>query len=78
MKYGWQVPPYRETREYVRRISERYNAIGNPSNLAKMVRQVSKEEVAKIESKEATPLTIYEPNILTVRMPDGSMRLVTQ
>ncbi len=78
MKYGWNVPPYRETREYVRRISARYNSIGNPNNLAKTVRQVSRDEVSKIEEKESTPLTIYEPNILTVRMPDGSMRLVTQ
>jgi len=78
MKYGWNVPPYRETREYVRRISARYNAIVNPSNLAQTVRPVTKNEVAKIEEKEAMPLSIYEPNILTVRMPDGSMRLVSQ
>ncbi len=78
MRFGWNVPPYRETREYVRRISARYNAIGNPSNLANTVRPVTKSEVAKIEEKDATPLSIYEPNILTVRMPDGSMRLVSQ
>jgi hypothetical protein len=76
MKYGWNVPPYRETQEYVRRISARYNAIGNPTNLAKTLRQVSKDEVAQIDSKQATPLSIYEPDILTVRMPDGSKRLV--
>src|SRR5215213_4466743 len=27
MKYGWNVPPYRETQEYVRRITSRYGAI---------------------------------------------------
>ncbi len=78
MKYGWNVPPYRETQEYVRRITARYASIGNPANLATSVRQVSREEVAQIDQKEATPLSIYEPNILTVRMPDGSMRLVTK
>src|SRR5215203_2849941 len=31
MKYGYQIPPYKETREYVRRISARYSAISNPS-----------------------------------------------
>lgn len=78
MKYGWNVPPYRETREYVRRISARYNAIVNPINSAQTVRTVTNNEAAKIEEKEATPLSIYEPNILMVRLPDGSMRLVTQ
>lgn len=78
MKYGWRVPPYRETQEYVRRISARYNAIGNPLNLASSLRQISKEEVAQVDSKVSTPLSIYEPNILTIKMPDGSMRLVTK
>ncbi len=78
MRFGWNVPPYRETREYVRRISARYNAIANPSNLAQTVRSVTSSEVAEIEKKESNSLTIYEPNILTVRMPDGSKRLVSQ
>lgn len=78
MKYGWNVPPYRETQEYVRRISARYNAIANPLSLASTLRQVSKDQVANLDSQVSTPLSIYEPNILTVRLPDGSMRLVTQ
>lgn len=78
MKYGWRVPPYRETQEYVRRITARYNAIGNPANLLNSSRKISQDEVATIESKESTPLTVYEPNILTVRLPDGSLRLTTQ
>jgi soluble lytic murein transglycosylase-like protein len=27
MNYDYQVPPYRETRDYVRRISERYKVL---------------------------------------------------
>ena len=27
MKFGWQIPPYNETQEYVRRITARYNSI---------------------------------------------------
>lgn len=78
MKYGWQVPPYRETREYVRRISARYAAIGNGS-IVQPSRPVTREEVARLEEKETTtPLSIYEPNTLTVRLPDGSIRLITQ
>jgi soluble lytic murein transglycosylase-like protein len=77
MKYGWQVPPYRETQEYVRRITARYNAISNPS-VAKAVRKVSPEQAAKLETREAAPLTVYEPDPLPIRMPDGRMRLVNQ
>lgn len=77
MKYGWNVPPYRETREYVRRITARYEKIGNP-NLRQIVRPVEREQVAKYEQQESTPLTKFEPDILTIRLPDGSMRLVNQ
>lgn len=78
MKYGWQIPPYNETREYVRRISARYNSIKNPNYIAKTVKKVSATEAAKLEQKESAPLTIYEPETLTVRLPDGRMRLVSQ
>ena len=77
MKYGWNVPPYRETREYVRRITARYARVGNP-NLRRIARPVKKEQVAKYDKQEATPLTKFEPEILTIRLPDGSMRLVNQ
>ena len=77
MKYGYQIPPYRETQEYVRRIGARYNSITNP-NLAKIVRQVSDKQVAKLEQKETAPLTILERNAMAVRTADGKMRLVNQ
>lgn len=78
MKYGWQIPPYRETQEYVRRISTRYNSIRNPGLMTKAVKRVSATEVAKLEKKESAPLSVYEVAPLTVRMPDGRMRLVNQ
>ena len=31
MKYGYQIPPYNETRDYVRRISARHKAISTPT-----------------------------------------------
>lgn len=77
MKYGNQIPPYTETREYVRRIGTRYMSIKDP-NLAKTVKKVSALEVAKLEKKSSAPLTMYERNALTVRLPDGRMRLVSQ
>lgn len=77
MKYGNQIPPYNETREYVRRISLRYSSIRNP-NAVKPIKISTVNEVARLEKKESTPLTAYEPNALTVRLPDGRMRLVNQ
>jgi Transglycosylase SLT domain len=78
MKYGWQIPPYNETREYVRRISARYNSIKNPNFIAHSVKKVSATQVAKLEKKAPAPLTVYEPNPVAVRMPDGRMRLVNK
>ena len=78
MKYGWQIPPYNETREYVRRITNRYNSIRNPNYIAHSVKKVSVSQVAKLEKKAPTPLTVYEPNPVAVRMPDGRMRLVNK
>jgi hypothetical protein len=78
MKYGWQIPPYNETQEYVRRISNRYNSIRNPNYIARTVKKVSTNEVAKLEKKVSAPLTVYERNPIAVRLPDGRMRLVNQ
>ncbi len=78
MKYGWNIPPYNETREYVRRITNRYNSIRNPNYVARSVKKVSVNEVAKLEKKAPAPLTVYERNPMAVRLPDGRMRLVNQ
>ncbi|MCY7375178.1 MAG: lytic transglycosylase domain-containing protein [Pyrinomonadaceae bacterium] len=77
MKYGNRIPPYRETQEYVRRISARYGAITNP-NLTKVVRQVSEKQAVKLETKQSAPLTTLERNALAIRLSDGRMRLVNQ
>ncbi len=76
-KYGNQVPPYRETQEYVRRITARYNSISNP-NYVRSVKTVTTQQAAKLEKKESKPLTVYEPNALAIKTPDGRMRLVNQ
>ena len=77
MKYGNNIPPYRETQEYVRRIGARYNQITNP-NLAKVVRKVSDKQAVKLEQKTAAPLTVLERSALAIRTADGRMRLVNQ
>ncbi|MEO8648374.1 MAG: lytic transglycosylase domain-containing protein [Acidobacteriota bacterium] len=77
MKYGWRVPPYRETQEYVRRITNRYNSISDPSYI-QSARRVSLDTAVRLEAKASRPLTVFEPNALAVRLPDGSMMLVNQ
>lgn len=77
MKYRNQVPPYRETQEYVRRISARYNSIISP-NLPNIALKVTNKQAKQLEKSESVALTVYEPNPLTIRTPDGKLRLVNQ
>ena len=74
MKYGLRVPPYRETQEYVRRISARYSMIsdGRYVNTARKVN----ENTAQIVQKESAPLTVLEVAPATIRTADGKMMLI--
>ncbi len=74
MKYGWNIPPYRETQEYVRRISARYNMISNPQYIQR-ARRIDAGTAAKLQQKEAPPLTVYAPAPRTVRLPNGQLSL---
>jgi len=76
-KYGWRVPPYAETQEYVRRISRRYSLLRDP-NAALYAARVSTAQLAKLQGKQPVPLTIYERSVLTVRLPDGRLQLTSQ
>ena len=77
MKYGNSIPPYSETQEYVRRISARYASISD-GTFARTYRRVSNSQAAKLEKRDARPLTVYEPNAVAIRLADGRMRLVNQ
>jgi Soluble lytic murein transglycosylase and related regulatory proteins (some contain LysM/invasin domains) len=76
-KYGWRIPPYSETQEYVRRISRRYGLLRDP-NAAIFAPWLSADQVAQLRTKESTPLNMYERTVLTVRLPDGRLQLMTQ
>ena len=76
-KYGLRIPPYAETQEYVRRISLRYNILRDP-NAALYAPSLSPAQLAKLNAKQPTPLAIYERSVLTVRLPDGRLQLMTQ
>lgn len=77
MKYGYRVPPYSETQEYVRRISKRYDLIRDPI-ASQYAHTYSRQQVAANQRKEPTPLSLYERSVFAVRLPDGRLQLVTQ
>lgn len=77
MKYGNRVPPYRETQEYVRRISKRYTLMRDPQT-AYLANSLNQQQLAVARQKESAPLTIYEQSVFAVRLPDGRLQLVSQ
>jgi soluble lytic murein transglycosylase-like protein len=77
MKYGYQVPPYSETQEYVRRIGRRYSLMRDPFT-ARSANSLTREQVAVVRAKDSAPLTIYERNVFAVRLPDGRLQLMSQ
>lgn len=77
MKYGWRIPPYSETQEYVRRISRRYDLIRDPSAY-RYANSYTREQVAVNQRKESAPLTMYERSVFAVKLPDGRLQLITQ
>jgi hypothetical protein len=77
LKYGYNVPPYSETQEYVRRIGKRYSLIRDPEAAAN-ASALSQSQLAAARSKDATPLTVYEPTVFMARLPDGRLQLVSQ
>ena len=75
MKYGRRVPPYRETQEYVRRITARYNMISDGRYVQSAPRP---NDTAKLVQKESKPLTVIEAKPMAVRLADGKMMLINQ
>jgi len=77
MKYGHRVPPYSETREYVRRIGNRYSMIRDPQAAA-IASTLSNKQMAAAQRKDSTPLNVYERSVFMTRLPDGRLQLVSQ
>ncbi len=71
MKFGYQVPPYSETREYVRRIGNRYTMIRDPNAAASAL-------AGATQQKDSAPLSVYERSVFMMRLPDGRLQLVSQ
>ena len=77
MKYGFNVPPYSETQEYVRRIGRRYSLIRDPSAAAN-ANHLIRAQVAEVQQKDSKPLNVYERSVFMVQTPDGKLQLVSQ
>ena len=77
IKYGYQVPPYNETQEYVRRISKRYSLIRDPMTMSN-ANQLTRDQLTRMRQKDSAPLTVYERSVFAARTPDGRLQLVTQ
>ena len=77
MKYGYNVPPYSETQEYVRRIGRRYSLIRDPS-AAENANLLTRAQVAEVQQKDSKPLSVYERSVFMARTPDGKLQLVSQ
>lgn len=77
MKYGYRVPPYSETQEYVRRIGTRYALMRDP-NTAQSANRLTSQQMAAMKNKESVPLRIYERSVFAVRLPDGRLQLISQ
>lgn len=73
-KYGYKVPPYSETQEYVRRIGKRYSIIRDPEKAITL----NSEQLAAAQKKDPTPLNIYERSVFMARLPDGRLQLISQ
>ncbi|HJU56825.1 MAG TPA: lytic transglycosylase domain-containing protein [Pyrinomonadaceae bacterium] len=77
MKYGRRIPPYRETQEYVRRISLRYEQIGG-GQMAQAAHTQTPAQKSMMTTQTAPPTPTFERNVYAVRLPDGRLQLVSQ
>jgi hypothetical protein len=78
LKYGRRIPPYHETQEYVRKISQRY-AMLRSGEMARSAKTATNSQLAAInEEPAAPPAPAYERAVFAVRLPDGRLQLVSQ
>jgi Transglycosylase SLT domain len=74
-KYGRRIPPYRETQDYVRRISQRYSRMRD-GEMARTARPLTHAQVATLQVEQPAPT--YEREVFAVRLPDGRLQLISQ
>ena len=75
LKYGRRIPPYRETQDYVQRISQRYSRMRD-GEMERAARAVTPAQVATLQAESPAPT--YERKVFAVRLPDGRLQLISQ
>lgn len=77
IKYGYRIPPYAETQEYVRRIGRRYSLIRDPLAV-RAANPMTRDQLATVQQQQPKPLNVYERTVSAIRLPDGRLQLVSQ
>jgi hypothetical protein len=81
LKYGRRIPPYRETHDYVRRISQRYYRLRD-GEMERSARVATPALAASLQDEgaeaAAAPAPTYERKVFAVRLADGRLQLVSQ
>jgi hypothetical protein len=77
LKYGRRIPPYRETQDYVRRISQRYEQLRD-GEMARTARTLTPTQVATLQEEQPAPTPTYERAVFAIKLPDGRLQLVSQ
>lgn len=75
LKYGRRIPPYRETQDYVRRISQRYSRMRD-GEMERTALTATPAQVATLQAEPPAPT--YERKVFAVRLPDGRLQLISQ
>lgn len=78
MKYGWSIPPYNETQDYVRRISTRYQSLRGGSLPLAVAAKPIPIPTQTLEVKKAGSINIDERAVFAVKTRDGKTQLVSQ
>lgn len=77
MKYGYTIPPYAETQNYVARITARYEMIRDPKFAREVLRVNSAQPTGK-NTKSVKAAPVYETASLAVKLPNGKIQLTTR
>lgn len=75
LKYGRRIPPYRETQDYVRRISQRYSRMRD-GEMERTALNATPAQVATLQTEPPAPT--YERKVFAIRLPDGRLQLISQ
>lgn len=83
MKYGYQIPPYNETQDYVRRITARYAMMRDPNFVRTVARipvtaPANRPVITTAEVKLPPPPPLYEASSIAVKLPNGKIQLMTR